>query len=88
MVIPAWNEAAVLTMSIERLVGLDYPPERLRGYVVDDASTDTPAVLATCAERFPGRIVHPRRDKGGQGKAHTRDHGVTRSWPTTGWRRS
>ena len=30
VVIPAWNEAAVLPMSIERLMGLDYPPERLR----------------------------------------------------------
>ncbi|MDK3258198.1 glycosyltransferase [Blastococcus capsensis] len=77
VVIPAWNEAAVLPMSIERLMGLDYPPERLRVYVVDDASTDdTPAVLAACAGRFPGRVVHLRRDEGGQGKAHTLNHGL------------
>ena len=70
VVIPAWNEAAVLTTSIERLMGLDYPPDRLRVYVVDDASTDdTPAVLAACAARFPGRVVHLRREKGGEGKA-------------------
>ena len=77
VVIPAWNEAAVLTTSIERLMGLDYPPDRLRVYVVDDASTDdTPAVLAACAARFPGRVVHLRREKGGEGKAHTLNHGL------------
>ena len=79
VLVPAWNEAAVLTASVERLMALDYPPDRLRVYVVDDASTDdTPAVLARCAARFPGRVVHLRRDKGGEGKAHTLNHGLAR----------
>ncbi|RBY89329.1 glycosyltransferase family 2 protein [Blastococcus sp. TF02A-30] len=77
VLVPAWNEAAVLPASVERLMGLDYPPDRLRVYVVDDASTDdTPAVMAGLAERFPGRVVHLRREKGGEGKAHTLNHGL------------
>ena len=77
VLVPAWNEAAVLTTSIERLMALEYPPDRLRVYVVDDASTDdTPAVLAACAARFPGRVVHLRREVGGEGKAHTLNHGL------------
>jgi cellulose synthase/poly-beta-1,6-N-acetylglucosamine synthase-like glycosyltransferase len=77
VLVPAWNEAAVLTASVDRLMALDYPPDRLRVYVVDDASTDdTPAVMAALGARFPGRVVHLRREKGGEGKAHTLNHGL------------
>ncbi|WP_136520591.1 glycosyltransferase [Cellulomonas telluris] len=79
VLIPAWNEAAVLAASVGRLMRLQYPAERLRVYVVDDASTDdTPEVVQALAERYPGRVVHLRRDQGGQGKAHTLNHGIER----------
>jgi len=46
IVIPAWNEAAVIGTSIDRLMLLDYPRNALRIFVVDDASTDdTPDVV-------------------------------------------
>jgi cellulose synthase/poly-beta-1,6-N-acetylglucosamine synthase-like glycosyltransferase len=78
VVVPAWNEGAVVGTSIDRLVRLEYPPDRLRIYVVDDASTDdTPDVVLERAARYPGRVFHLRRDKGGQGKAHTLNHGIT-----------
>jgi cellulose synthase/poly-beta-1,6-N-acetylglucosamine synthase-like glycosyltransferase len=77
ILIPAWNEAAVLETSIDRLVGLDYPAESLRVYVVDDAGTDrTPEVVRAKAAQYPGRVVHLRREQGGQGKAHTLNHGL------------
>jgi cellulose synthase/poly-beta-1,6-N-acetylglucosamine synthase-like glycosyltransferase len=77
VVVPAWNEGAVLGASLERLMRLEYPPERLRVYVVDDASTDdTPDVVLAKADQYPGRIVHLRRAQGGQGKAHTLNHGI------------
>lgn len=80
VVVPAWNEEAVLGASLERLMGLDYPPDRLRVFVVDDASTDdTPDVVLAAAARHPGRIVHLRRAQGGQGKAHTLNHGIERA---------
>lgn len=85
VLVPAWNEAAVLTTSVERLMALEYPPDRLRVYVVDDASTDnTPEVLAACAARFPGRVMHLRREVGGEGKAHTLNHGL-REVLADGW---
>src|SRR5450432_4150731 len=40
ILVPAWNEAAVIGASIERLMLLDYPRASLRIFVVDDASTD------------------------------------------------
>jgi cellulose synthase/poly-beta-1,6-N-acetylglucosamine synthase-like glycosyltransferase len=77
ILIPAWNEHAVIGTSIDRLMSLDYPRERLRIYVVDDASTDaTPQVIQAKAEQYPGRVFHLRRDKGGEGKAATLNHGL------------
>ena len=77
VVVPAWNEGAVLAASLERLMRLEYPADRLRVYVVDDASTDdTPDVVRAKAAEHPGRIHLLRREQGGQGKAHTLNHGI------------
>jgi cellulose synthase/poly-beta-1,6-N-acetylglucosamine synthase-like glycosyltransferase len=79
ILIPAWNEAAVLGASIDRLMRLEYPRDRLRVFVIDDASTDeTPQVVAAKAAQYPGSVVHLRREVGGQGKAHTLNHGLAR----------
>jgi len=78
IVVPAWNEGAVIGASIDRLMGLDYPRERLRVFVVDDASTDsTPDVVKAKQLEYPGNVFHLRRDKGGEGKAHTLNHGIS-----------
>jgi cellulose synthase/poly-beta-1,6-N-acetylglucosamine synthase-like glycosyltransferase len=77
IVLPAWNEALVISESIDRLMALEYPPESLRVYVVDDASTDnTPEVMAAKTAQYPGSVFHLRREKGGEGKAHTLNHGI------------
>ncbi len=78
VLIPAWNEAAVVGNSIDHLMSLDYPEEALRIFVVDDASTDaTPDVVNAKAAKYPGRVIHLRREKGGEGKAHTLNHGLS-----------
>ncbi|QCR19402.1 glycosyltransferase [Agrococcus sp. SGAir0287] len=77
VVIPAWNEGLVVGGSIDRLLRLEYPADRLRIVVVDDASTDdTPDVVRERVRRHPGRVVHLRREQGGEGKAHTLNHGI------------
>ncbi len=77
IIVPAWNEAPVLSNTVDQLMSLEYPPESLRVYVVDDASTDnTPEVMAEKMAEYPGNVYHLRRDKGGQGKAHTLNHGI------------
>jgi cellulose synthase/poly-beta-1,6-N-acetylglucosamine synthase-like glycosyltransferase len=79
VVIPAWNEAAVIGTSVDRLMRLDYPLSALRIIVVDDASTDaTPEVAAAKAAQYPGNVVHLRRERGGEGKAATLNHGLDR----------
>ena len=77
VLIPAWNEAAVIGASIDRLMSLEYPRQALRVYLVDDASTDeTPQVAKAKEAQYPGSVIHLRREKGGQGKAHTLNHGL------------
>jgi cellulose synthase/poly-beta-1,6-N-acetylglucosamine synthase-like glycosyltransferase len=77
ILIPAWNEALVIEASIDRLMALQYPREALRIFLVDDASTDdTPVVAMAKAVQYPGNVIHLRRDKGGQGKSHTLNHGL------------
>jgi len=77
VVIPAWNEGAVVGTSIDNLMALEYPADALRVYVVDDASTDdTPDVVLAKARQYPGQVFHLRRAKGGEGKAHTLNHGI------------
>ena len=77
VVVPAWNEGAVIGASIDRLMRLEYPRNRIRVYVVDDASTDnTPDVVLAKAAEYPGAVFHLRRAKGGEGKAHTLNHGI------------
>jgi glycosyltransferase involved in cell wall biosynthesis len=77
ILIPAWNEAAVIAASIDRLMALEYPRDALRIYLVDDASTDeTPQVAQAKEAQYPGNVFHLRREQGGQGKAHTLNHGL------------
>lgn len=81
VLIPAWNEGAVIGTTIDRLMRLDYPRDRLRVYVVDDASTDaTPDEVMRRARIHPGNVFHLRRVAGGEGKAHTLNYGLKQLW--------
>ncbi len=77
IIVPAWNEEGVIGTTIEQLISMDYPKDKLRVYVVDDASTDgTPDVVRDKHKKYPDNVFHLRREKGGQGKAHTLNHGI------------
>lgn len=77
IIVPAWNEAAVIGATIDHLLAMDYPRDRLRVLVVDDASTDdTPNVVRAKMRDHPGSVVHLRRERGGEGKSHTLNHGI------------
>lgn len=77
VLIPAWNEAPVIPATIERMLGLDYPEDNLRVFIIDDASTDaTPEIMTEMIELYGPRVVHIRRENGGQGKAHTLNAGL------------
>ncbi len=81
VLVPAWNEGAVIGTTLDRLMRLGYPKDRLRIYVIDDASSDeTPNIVVERSKRWPRNIFHVRRVAGGEGKAHTLNYGLRQLW--------
>jgi cellulose synthase/poly-beta-1,6-N-acetylglucosamine synthase-like glycosyltransferase len=81
VIVPAWNEGAVIGATIDQLMRLDYPVDRLRIYVVDDGSSDeTPRVVIERSKEYRSRVFHIRRVAGGEGKAHTLNYGLNELW--------
>jgi cellulose synthase/poly-beta-1,6-N-acetylglucosamine synthase-like glycosyltransferase len=81
VLIPAWNEAAVIGLTIDRLMTLDYPKDALRIYLIDDGSSDdTPRIAIEKSKEYPGNVIHIRRVAGGEGKAHTLNYGLDVLW--------
>ena len=81
ILIPAWNEDAVIGATLDRLMLLNYPKDRLRVYVVDDASTDeTASIVIRKSKQYPGQVFHIYRALGGEGKAHTLNFGLEVLW--------
>ena len=64
VVIPAYNEGAMVMNSIESIMQASYPRERLELFVVDDGSTDdTWNYMRQAAGRYPGRVTAVRLPK-------------------------
>lgn len=81
VLIPAWNEDAVIGITIDRLMTLDYPKNALRIYLIDDGSSDnTPYIAIEKSKEYPGNVIHIRRVAGGEGKAHTLNYGLDVLW--------
>jgi cellulose synthase/poly-beta-1,6-N-acetylglucosamine synthase-like glycosyltransferase len=81
VLIPAWNEDAVIGTTVDRLMALDYPHDRLRIYIIDDGSSDnTPRIAIEKSKEYPGNVIHIRRVAGGEGKAHTLNYGLDVLW--------
>ena len=68
VVIPAYNEGAMVLTSIESVVAAAYPQDRLEIFVIDDGSQDdTWAYIEEAAERWP-ELVRPIRFAKNRGK--------------------
>ena len=64
VIIPAYNEGAMVLQSIESVAKADYPHERLEILVVDDGSKDdTWSYISQAAERYPGLVTALRQDR-------------------------
>lgn len=55
--VPCWNEGATLAGTLDSLLALDYPHDKLKVIVVDNNSTDTTNLIASeYAARYPSLI--------------------------------
>ncbi len=80
VIIPAWNEALVLEHTINILLQMDYPPDNLRLYIIDDGSTDdTQELLQKKIVEYPQNIINAYKEEGGNGKAHAINYGLKRA---------
>lgn len=79
VVIPAYNEGAMVMNSIESILNASYPREKLELFVVDDGSTDnTWSYICEAASRYPGRITTVRLSRN-QGKRAALEVGFRRA---------
>lgn len=70
VIIPAHNEENVIHHSLESLVHVNYPPEKLRIVPVDDRSRDrTGEIINDYAARYPNLVFPFHRESGKSGKA-------------------
>lgn len=68
VIIPAYNEGAMVEKAIYSVLAADYPRDRLEVYVVDDGSTDdTWRYIQTAAKKYP-HLVTPFRFPQNRGK--------------------
>jgi len=71
ILIPAHNEEMVIERTVQHMLALHYPEDRLKILVIDDASTDaTPEILDQMAAGNPRiNVFHRYKPDGGRGKA-------------------
>ncbi len=70
VLVPAHNEEAVIAHSLDSLVAVNYPRDKLRIIVVNDRSKDrTGEIVDMYAAKYPGFIYHFQRVQGKSGKA-------------------
>jgi len=70
VLVAAHNEEAVIANSIDALLKVHYPKEKLKIMVINDRSTDhTKEIVDGFIARFPGRVTAFHREEGTPGKA-------------------
>ncbi len=79
VIIPAYNEGAMVLQAIESAAHADYPPGRLEILVIDDGSKDdTWRYIRQAAQRYPG-LVTAMRQRENRGKREALALGFTRA---------
>ncbi len=67
MLVPCFNEEKTLGKTIESLLAMDYPAEKLEVVVIDDGSKDNTAAIGRAyAERNPTQVRFLQKENGGK----------------------
>lgn len=65
IVVPCWNEERTLSKTVDSILALDYPKERLSVYIVDDGSTDGTWKVASVFSKNP-QVTLLKKENGGK----------------------
>jgi cellulose synthase/poly-beta-1,6-N-acetylglucosamine synthase-like glycosyltransferase len=81
IMIPARNEGLVITQTLESLLELDYPKDKLEIIVINDGSSDNTAeqVAAVALRDERVRLLNVPQGVGGRGKSAALNRGLTQS---------
>ena len=79
VVIPMFNEGAVIKETLQSMLDLDYPAHKLDVIVVDDRSSDDSFEQAMSVARTSGGRISVLRNRVNMGKRHSIIHAVRRS---------
>lgn len=67
IIVPCWNEGSTIGGTLESLLALEYPKDKLNIMVVDDGSKDnTSEVARAYAEKYPNQIKYHYKENGGK----------------------
>lgn len=65
MIVPCWNEEKTVAKTLDSLLALDYPKDKLEIIVVDDGSTDQTLTIAQAYTKYPQvKVFH--KENGGK----------------------
>ena len=64
IIIPAWNEGETIRGTVESLLALDYPKDRLKIFIVDDGSSDETLAIARQYDAHPQISVFSKQNGG------------------------
>ncbi|MGA2624593.1 MAG: glycosyltransferase [Bacteroidota bacterium] len=78
VLIPAHNEEKVIGNTLEAMVNLEYPPDRLDILIINDGSSDSTAEIASRYAERDGRVrlFNVPRGEGGKGKSRALNLGL------------
>lgn len=67
MIVPCFNEAATLAQTVESLLALQYPKEKLQVLIIDDGSQDNTRVIGEyLAAQNPSQVAFYHKENGGK----------------------
>ncbi len=83
ILVPCHNEERVIQATLEALLALDYPPEKVEILVINDGSADDTARIAAAFTRDPRvRLLEVPSEKAARGKAAALNFGLREArWP-------
>ena len=64
IIVPAWNESTTLLGTVESLLSLNYPKDRLSLFIVDDGSTDDTLQVAQAYAKHPQVRIFSKENGG------------------------
>ncbi len=77
ILVAARDEQNVISRLVERLFNLDYPPDKLKIYVIDDGSIDdTPNILRKLSRQYEKLNIISRSKNAGGGKSGALNHAI------------